>query len=236
MYSVIVVLLIMLVFNRTQPWLCTSYNLICLSSPSTLAGGNAPFTSEDFRNNNHNWTFGNQDNGNLVADITSHKYTLAIGNVQTTYFPHPAPMGTAAGPLPQNFTVTVKMAQTHGDSNKLFGLSFRLQGNDQQVSSYVFAITLTCRYQLLKYTTNTGTLVKEGAASINGKLNQVNMLKVTVRANTFFVNEQLVQLLGTPDHSFTDNDRPFTGGQLGVYVTGPNANFVVTSVELTTTH
>jgi len=238
MYSVIVILLIVLVFNRAQPWLCTSYNLICLSSPSTTTGGNAPFTSEDFRNNDHNWTFGNLDNGNLVADITAHKYTLAIGNVQTTYFPHPAPMGTAAGPLSQNFTVTIKMAQTGGDSNKLFGLSFRLQGNDQQVSSYVFAITLAGHYQLSKYTTNTGTLVKEGAASINGKLNQINTIKVIVRGNTFlfYVNGQLVQLLGTPDHSFTDNDHPFTGGQLGVYVTGPNASFVVTSVELTTMH
>jgi serine/threonine protein kinase len=237
MYSVILVLVIVLVFNRTQPWLCTSYNLLCLSSPPTSVGGNGPFTSEDFRNNDHNWTFGNQDNGNLVADITSHKYTLAIGNVQTTYFPHPTPMGTAAGPLPQNFTLTVKMAQISGDSNNLFGLSFRLQGNDQQVSSYVFAITLAGRYQLLKYTTNTGTLVKEGVASINGKLNQVNTLKVSVHGNTFlfYVNDQLVQLLGTSDHSFTDNDRPFTGGQLGVYVTGPHASFAVTSVELTNT-
>src|SRR2546421_5427340 len=96
MYSVILVLVIVLIFNRTQPWLCTSYNLLCLSSPPTSTGGNGPFTSEDFRNNDHNWTFGNQDNGNLVADITSHKYMLTIGNVQTTYFPHPAPMGTAA--------------------------------------------------------------------------------------------------------------------------------------------
>ncbi len=234
MYSVLILLALVLVSSRVQPWLCSAYSVACFTPPPTSPGGNGPFT-EDFHNNDRNWTLGNQDNGHLMADISSNQYKLTIDNVQNTYFPHPTPMGTIAGPLPQNFTLTVKMAQTSGGIYNLFGLAFRLQGDDQHVSSYVFAIKLAGHYQLLKYASNTESLVKEGGSSINDKLNQVNILKVIVRGNTFlfYVNDQLVQLQGTSDYSFTDHDHPFTGGQLGIYVTGPSASFVVTSVVLT---
>ena len=66
------------------------------------------------------------------------------------------------------------MAQTSGGIYNLFGLALRVQGDDQHVSSYVFAIKLAGHYQLLKYASNTESLVKEGLASINDKLNQVN--------------------------------------------------------------
>jgi len=235
MYSVLILLVLVLVSSRIQPWLCTAYSLACFTPPSTSPGGNGAFT-EDFHNNDRNWTIGTQDNGHLMADINgNHQYTLTIDNVQNTYFPHPAPMGTNSGPLPQNFTLTAKMAQTSGGIYNLFGLALRVQGDDQHVSSYVFAIKLAGHYQLLKYASNTESLVKEGLASINDKLNQVNTLKVIVRGHTFllYVNDQLVQLQGTADHSFSDNDHPFTGGQLGIYVTGPDASFAITSVVLT---
>jgi len=136
MYSLITVLLIVLVVSRVQPWLCSTYNLVCISAPSTLPGGDSPFAAEDFHNNGHNWTIGSLDNGNLQADVSNHQYTLTIGSVQNTYFPHPQ----LTASLPQNFTLTIKIAQVSGDTHKLFGIAFRLQGTDQLVSSYVFAI------------------------------------------------------------------------------------------------
>ncbi len=118
MYSVITVLLIGLAVTKVQPLLCSNYSLLCFSNPSTsLPGGNAPFTSEDFHNNNHNWTIGSLDYGNLQADISNQQYTLTIGSAQNTYFPHPQ----LTASLPQNFTLTVKMAQISGERHKLFG-------------------------------------------------------------------------------------------------------------------
>ncbi len=230
MYSVITVLLIGLAVTKVQPLLCSNYSLLCFSNPSTsLPGGNAPFTSEDFHNNNHNWTIGSLDYGNLQADISNQQYTLTIGSAQNTYFPHPQ----LTASLPQNFTLTVKMAQISGERHKLFGITFRLLGTDQSVSGYVFAINGAGQYVLLKYNSNAESSLKAGTTTINN--NQANTLKVIAHDNTylFYVNNQLVQLQGTPDHSFTDNDQPFTGGQFGIYVTGPSTSFVVTSVKFT---
>ncbi len=229
LYSVITVLLLVLAVTKVPPLLCSNYSLLCFSTPSTaLPGGNTSFTSEDFHNNDHNWTIGSLDSGNLQADISNHQYTLTIGNQQNTYFPHPQ----LTASLPTNFTLTVNMTQSSGDTHKLFGIAFRLQGTDQLVSSYVFAISGAGQYVLLKYSSNAESSLKAGTTTINN--NKANALKVVAHSNTFliYVNDQLVQLQGTPDHSFTDNDHPFTGGQFGVYVTGPSTGFVVTSVVL----
>ncbi len=235
LFSVVMIAVIALAFSRVQPLLCTNYRLVCLPAPSTSTpGGKTPFTSEDFHNNDNNWTIGNLDSGNLNADISNKQYTLTVGNMQNTYFPHPS----LTNSLPPNFTLTARLAQTSGGANLLFGIAFRLQGSDQSVSSYVFATTTAGQYQLLKYNASIESTLKEGnASSINSKLNQVNTLKVVAHGNTFlfYVNDQLVQLQGTADHSFTDNDHPFTGGQFGIYVTGPSSSYVVTSVALATT-
>jgi serine/threonine-protein kinase len=239
MYSVFTVIAIVLLLSRLQPWLCTTSSLFCLGSSSqTSPGTNTSFTTEDFHNNDHNWTIGYLDNGNLKADISNNQYTLTVGSVDKTYFPHPLPMGAADGPLPQNFTLTVEMAQTQGDIYRFFGIAFRLQGDDSHVSSYGFAVKRAGQYELLKYTVNNMSTLKEGVlpAQFNESLNQFNTLQVTVQGNKFFfkVNDQLVLLDGSADHSFTDNDHPLTGGQLGIYVTGPDASFTVRSVKLTT--
>jgi serine/threonine protein kinase len=236
MYIVVLIVAIVLAATRVQPWLCTSYSLVCFTSSQTSPGGNTPFTTEDFHNNDHHWIIGNQDNGNLTADISNNQYTLAVGHVSNTYFPHPDPMGTASGPLPQNFTLTVKMAQTQGSSNILFGIAFRLQGDDTHVSSYVFSVDTAGSFDVFKYTPdNPGPgALKSGTVAINAT-GQSNTLQVIARGSTFsfYVNGRLVPLAGTADHSFTDSDHPLSGGQLGIYVTGPNASFSVTSVVLT---
>jgi len=238
MYSVILVAVIVLALTRVQPFLCANYNLVCIAAPSNLPGGSASFSSEDFRNNDHHWTIGNQDNGNLLASISNNQYALTIGSANNTYFPHPDPMGTSSGPLPQNFTLTVTMAQTSGDIYRHFGIAFRLQGDNQHVYSYVFAIKRAGHYEVIKYNTNNASpdtpVYTDVVSNMHTGLNQSNTLQVIARGNTFSfkVNGQPV-LQGKAAYSFTDSDHPYTGGQLGIYVTGPSANFVVKSVALT---
>ena len=238
MYSVILVAVIVLALTRVQPFLCANYNLVCIAAPSNLPGGNASFSSEDFHNNDHHWTIGNQDNGNLLASISNNQYALTIGSANNTYFPHPDPMGTSSGPLPQNFTLTVTMAQTSGDIYRHFGIAFRLQGDNQHVYSYVFAIKRAGYYEVIKYNMNNASpdtpVYTDIVSNMHTGLNQSNTLQVIARGNTFSfkVNDQPV-LQGKAAYSFTDSDHPYTGGQLGIYVTGPSANFVVTSVALT---
>ena len=47
--------------------------------------------SEDFHNNERNWTIGSQDNGNFTAALAASQYMLTVGNARNTYFPHPDP-------------------------------------------------------------------------------------------------------------------------------------------------
>src|SRR6266516_4556617 len=120
------------------------------------------------------------------------------------------------------------MAQISRERYKLTGLTLGLQETDQSVSGYIFDINGAGQYVLQKYNSNAESSLKAGTTTINN--NQANTLKVIAHDNTylFYVNNQLVQLQGTPDHSFTDNDQPFTGDQFGIYVTGPSTSFVVT--------
>ncbi|GAC1349372.1 MAG: hypothetical protein NVSMB27_21890 [Ktedonobacteraceae bacterium] len=232
-YSAVLILAIVLVGTRVQPWLCTSYNLVCINSTAT-SPGDTPFTTEDFRNNVHNWS---GSVGNLTAVVENNHYMLTVGD-RNTYFPHPQPDGTTGGPLPKNFTLTVHITQTQGSTSLLYGVAFRLQGSDQNVSSYAFAIDGSGHFQLLTYLSNTITQRIQGQdPDIHVGLNQDNTLQVITQGNTFSfkINDKVVPINGSnqTDQSFTDKDRPLSGGQLGIYVTGPNASFSVSSVALT---
>ncbi len=234
MYSAVLILAIVLVATRVQPWLCTSYSLACLNT-TTPSPGDTPFTTEDFRNNVHNWS---GSVGNLTAVVENNRYMLTV-NDSNTYFPHPQPGGTTGGPLPKNFTLTVHITQTRGSTSLLYGVAFRLQGSDQNVSSYAFAIDGSGHFQLLTYLSNTITQRIQGQdPDIHAGLNQDNTLQVITQGSTVSlkINDKVVPINGPnqTDQSFTDKDRPLSGGQLGIYVTGPNASFSVSSVVLTT--
>lgn len=233
LYALVAIAALTILLGRVfQPTLCATTNLLCTSRLTSL-GTNTSFTTEDFHNNDHNWTIGSLDNGDLLASISNNQYTLTTATGGNTYFPHPAPMGTTNGPLPQNFTLILKIAQTQGDIYKFHGIAFRLQGSDNNVSSYAFVIKRAGYFEILKYKANASSTLTEGQFPFHTDLNQFNTLQVTAHGNAFSfkINDQPVSLPGLGQ---TISDSDLTGGQLGVFVTGPDASFRVTSVVLTT--
>jgi len=236
LYLIVALLSIGLLANNVAlPWLCNQ-GLYCLGkTPTTPPPLNStPLTSftENFQNNARNWSLTQQG---LTALPNSGLYTLGVSD-GNTYFPHPDPMGTASGPLSQNFTLSVNIKETQGPPTTRYGLVFRLQGTTSNVNSYAFVVDGQGNYYLEKYKANTLSNLLEGQSTAIHALNQANTLKVTVRGNTFSftINEQSLPIQGSSTSSYTDTDHPWTGGQLGILVSGTNTKFVVDAVALVT--
>ena len=87
-------------------------------------------------------------------------------------------------------------------------------------------------FEILKYKANASGILTEGQFPFHTDLNQFNTLQVTAHGNTFSfkINDQPVPLPGL-GQSITDSD--LTGGQLGVFVTGPNVVKTVTHEDVT---
>ncbi len=235
LYSGILVLSIVLLSSRLLlPALCNNH-LFCLApSPSSpTSSGAATSFNENFHNNDRNWTIGEQDNGNLTASISSNsQYTLTIGSASNTYFPNPSSVGT----LPDNFTLTAQIAQNKGGSNVFYGLAFHLRQEGSKVYCYTFVINSNGNYEVLKYNADVSSTPRQlwqgQSSSIHN--GQSNTLQVTGHGNTFSfrVNNTLVPI--NASNQMADNDKPYTGGQPGLLVAGPNTTFTVTSVTLST--
>lgn len=189
-----------------------------------------PFT-ENFQNNDRNWTNGTMNY--LTASING-QYTLQIKNAPgtgETYFPHPQ-----IGTLPDHFTLSVTMEQTQADPSSSYGLAFRESENASGgVSCYALVIHPNGTYQVLKYDPN----ANNGYASLGGSSqpfsviktgsNQFNTLQVVVNGSsfTFTINGHPLPGTVTPDSAYS-------GGQLALLVSGANATFVARQVTFTT--
>jgi hypothetical protein len=190
-----------------------------------------PFT-ENFQNNNRNWTIGTLNN--LTASISGNQYTLKISNATygQTYFPHPS-----VGTLPDKFTLTVKIEETQVDSAaSSFGLAFRESENASGgVSSYALAIYPNGTYAVFKYDPNGSAKYiplgqsNQPFSAIKTGMGQFNILQVVVTGSsfTFTINGKPLPGPVTPDNSYS-------GGQLALFVSGTNATFVASQVTLTT--
>ncbi len=190
-----------------------------------------PFT-ENFQNNNRNWTIGTLNN--LTASISGNQYTLKISNATygQTYFPHPS-----VGTLPDKFTLTVKIEETQVDSAaSSFGLAFRESENASGgVSSYALAIYPNGTYAVFKYDPNVSAKYiplgqsNQPFSAIKTGMGQFNILQVVVTGSsfTFTINGKPLPGPVTPDNSYS-------GGQLALFVSGTNATFVASQVTLTT--
>jgi len=190
-----------------------------------------PFT-ENFQNNDRNWTNGTINN--LTSSITGNQYMLTIQNAPTggnTYFPHPD-----IGTLPDKFTLTITMEQTRGDGS--YGLAFHESENASGgVSCYALVIYArgpsSGSYQVLKYNPNLvnsyTTLGESTSPAIKAGYNQSNKLQVVVNGGSFSfsINDHPLSGTITPDTAYS-------GGQLAIFVSGTNAAFVVQQVTLTT--
>ena len=209
------------------------------SSPGSSAPTVSTFT-DDFHDNHLNWLVGAYDGGNLMASLPSdHKYVLTIGNVHTTYFPHPDP--AIVKPLPNTFSVTAQITQNTGDTSVFYGIAFymSLQSDGQSMQHcYAFVINGSGDYQVLKYDISAPKAAMplwtgNGLPAIHRGLNQSNTLQAFVKGNSFsFEVNGMVVPLGAGYQNITDSSSPYTGGQLAVLVAGPNTSFTATQMRL----
>lgn len=213
-FGILVALLVIAgVIWQTHPsWLPSG------SGNQSTTGTFQPFT-ENFQNNDRNWTSGNL-NG-LNASVSSNQYILNASD-KATYFPHPD-----VGNLPTNFTYIVRMEQNSG-GNVFYGLAFHLKESGNTVYCYAFVIDGNGDYQVLKYGVNTSTsfatLTQGTLSAIHGQ-NQFNTLKVVAQGGhfSFTVNDKAIS---------SSSDTDYTGGQPALMVAGPQATFTVTSAIL----
>lgn len=193
--------------------------------------------TEDFHNNDRNWTIGSLDNGNFAAAMTGPEYTLTVGNRSNTYFPHPD--ASAVGILPANFSLTAHMEQTGGTSSNVFyGIAFHLIENGAKVYCYALVLDTLGNYQLLKYDadiSNTPTKLWSGSLSsfVSG-IDHYHSLQAKVQGSSFsFAIDSIPVAVGAKQlTTYTDSSNPYTGGELALMVTGPNTAFTVSSVQL----
>ncbi len=185
--------------------------------------------TENFQNNDRNWT--NSTLNNLTASISPNQYKLQIQNATggKTYFPHPD-----VGTLPDKFTLTATMEQTQVDPTSAYGLAFRESENaNGGVSCYALVIHSNGTYQVLKYNPNllNGYTILGGSTfqAIKIGSDQFNTLQVVVNGSSFSfsINSHPLSSTITPDTAYS-------GGQLALLVSGTNAAFVASQVTLTT--
>jgi serine/threonine protein kinase len=207
-----------------------------LNSNQNSGSTTATAFTENFQSTTRNWTAGTI--GRLTTGIVNNQYDIQIsGGPDTTYFPHPV-----VGTLPTNFTLTVTMEQTQGTSNAWFGLAFRENddGNGGNVTCYAFGVKTNGISTVQKYdpnatATNKTITIGESTNPLPGFKtgnNQLHIIQAVVHGSTFFfkVDNQTVPVSPSPDKSITDSQ--YTDGHLTLYVSGSNATFIVTSVQL----
>ena len=208
-----------------------------LITPSMNPPATTKAFTEDFHNNDRNWTIGSLDNGNFTAAMAGSDYTLTVGNISNTYFPHPDT--SAVGILPANFTLTARIAQTGATSaNVFYGIAFRLTENGAGVHCYALVLDMSGHYQLLKYnadssTTPTQLWLGQLSPFTNG-INHFYTLQAKVRGSSFSftIDGNPVAVGAGQATTYTDSSSPYTGGELALMVTGPNTAFTVSSVQL----
>ena len=196
-------------------------------TPSTLQSTHpATAFTETFANNNAGWIEGNI-NG-LTASVSAGHYTLSTGP-QNTFFPYP----TKIGMLPKQFTLTAQLRQDQGNTTVFYGITFYMTAQDGQTkTAYALVITSNGFYDVLRYdTNNTSSTLWTGQSPSIHTIHQNNTLQAIVRNGTFSfkINGQTMAL----KNGSSTKDITYTTGQLGLVVTGPNAQFTATKVQLT---
>jgi serine/threonine protein kinase len=204
-----------------------------LNANQSSGSTNATAFTENFSITTRNWTAGTI--GGLTTGIVNKQYDIQISGGPNTYFPHPV-----IGTLPGTFTLTVTMEQTQGSPNAWFGLAFREKddGNSGNVTCYAFGIQTNGSSTVQKYDPNAANHTSTIGGSTNpvpgfktGN-NQLHTIQAFVHGSTFFfkVDGQVVPVSPSADKSITDSQ--YDGGHLTLYVSGSNATFIVTSVQL----
>ena len=193
--------------------------------PTVQSTGPATAFTETFANNNAGWTEGSI-NG-LTASVSAGHYTLNTGP-QNTFFPYP----TKIGMLPKQFTLTAQIKQDQGNTSVFYGITFYMTAqNGQTKTAFAFVITSNGLYDVLRYdNNNTSSALWTGQSTSIHTIHQNNILQAIVHNGTFSfkINGQTMALKNGP----STKDTTYASGQLGLVVTGPNAQFTATKVQL----
>jgi hypothetical protein len=171
--------------------------------------------------------------------MSGNTYTLSIANTPEAFFI--CPDMAKVGVLPSDFTLTTQITQTQGNPDAFYGLIFHLSENQNpsNPSTYAFVINGNRNCGLFKY----GPHEQRGFKSISAlsdcpsiQVAASNMLQVMARSNTFtfLINGSTVPFNGPEQSDQSVSDSSYSGGQIGLFVSGKNAVYAVTSVQLTT--
>jgi serine/threonine protein kinase len=203
------------------------------SLPFSSSSAQATAFVETFQDNQRNWSSPTND---VTVTLANQQLVLATGNVPANnfYFPYPQAVGT----LPPNFTLSAQITHNQGSSSAWYGLAFALDQSGGTFHSYAFAVNDNGQYAFLKFDPTAKvipTVLHIGQLSSQVQLaaNQPNRLQVVVYHQTFSfsVNGTTIPIGGSAVTA--DSSAPYTGGQLGLLVTGTNSIFIVTKVQLT---
>ncbi len=192
--------------------------------------------TENFQDNRRRWP---RDNWNgLTPTMSGNTYTLSISNTPEAFLicPDMAMVGT----LPSDFTLTTQMTQMKGDADAFYGLIFHLSENQGMSSlpTYAFVIRGNRNCGLFKYDSHeqrgfTSLKTLPDCPSIQDTAS--NTLQVIARGSTFtfLINGSIVPFNGSEQSDQSVMDSSYSGGQMGLFVSGKNAVYVVTLVQLT---
>ncbi len=206
------------------------------SCVSTQAETKAEPFVETFQANQRDWEQGNSDG--LSSTVRGNTYTISVAK-DLVYFL--CPSSSSSGMLPDNFSLTARIAQKQGRSDVFYGLAFRL-GYKQDVNivySYAFVINGQGAWAIVKYdphVSNGYSVMKNGKGiSAIHNVPATNELEVIVQRSKFLfkINGLVLPINGVGQADQSIIDQSYTGGQLALLVSGPNTSFVVPSVKLT---
>ncbi|GCE12625.1 serine/threonine protein kinase [Tengunoibacter tsumagoiensis] len=197
---------------------------------SLPGGSNQTITSanftENFQDNRRNWSM---TNNGLEAQISNHTYEITVDDDQS-HFPYPQDQND----LPPIFTLSSQLTLNHGNTAALYGISFNLNIDDQNhlTSYYAFVLGGDGKtYGLLKYNTDTqqSEAISTGSSTAIHNATK-NTLKVSANHGhfQFFINDQLIAINGQT----TTTDTSYSGGKVGLFFAGKDANFSVGTTQL----
>jgi serine/threonine protein kinase len=197
--------------------------------PAQFSTAKVTHFDEKFADNHLVWLNGSDPTGHLTTSLQDQRYTMQVNAVEDSFFPYPRNVN----PLPASFTFTAHLTQTQGAADRYYGIAFYFKSTNQTTTAYVFLISSAGQYALLKYagTSTPISLGPNGTAKDIAGLGKENVLTVSVAGGqiTCSVNGTVVG-----DTVPAPTDRLFQGGNVSLFVTGPDTTFVATEVSLTT--
>ena len=224
--ALVVIIGLVVVATRVLPGLTgNSTN----TNTNTNSSSTAQAFTEDFHSNNRNWQQGGTLGNGVQAQVSSNQYVITTSENYTS-FAYPQ----AVGKLPTSFTLTAKMEETVQSSTLFYGLAFHFtEINSGSIQSYALLINNAGDYLVDEYTpgkASPGELFSGTFTATSGT--QALQVKAQGTQYTFTIDGKTVYTGLNNVTTLSNSD--IQDGSLALVVTGPQGNFVITQVALTT--